>query len=442
MDWPTDFARTFPARWALIVMGLGACVADSGCAKMNSYLRGEPPLLGTTTPKTKDALALKNSNSAKRPGVTSPGSTDLYARSFGRTRPRAVNSPASKDEAESDGAGAGTDASANTAEPLPKPEEAVHTTAHSATETETETSGSVGVILKPPLPLGPMPRSTAHPATRVSRPVGPAEPAPGVAPTHDSAALVPGRETEKGQAREPTAESIVAEAQRRLDALTTYQALLNGQERVGDVLQEPENVLLSIRRNPMAVRLVWQEGPHKGREVLYSPRETNGMLRVNMADSPIPLPPLSLPPDSPLALRNSRHPISEAGFDTILRNLKKTIDENKAGDQSHGRIAYAGRVQAEQLDHLCHKISRVTGNGETWEIFFDPESLLPLMVQAHAHGGDLLERYYFRDIKTDPPELLADSAFDPVQVLGRSKGIRGRLSAGPSAGNPEPGATQ
>ena len=118
--------------------------------------------------------------------------------------------------------------------------------------------------------------------------------------------------------------------------------------------------------------------------MIFSEKETSGMLLVNMADSKIPVPRLSLPPDSPLALRNSRHPITEAGFDTILGNLQKTIDENKAGDRSHGRITYMGLEQPGPLDHPCHKIVRVTSSGETWQVFLDPASKLPAMVQANG----------------------------------------------------------
>ena len=149
---------------------------------------------------------------------------------------------------------------------------------------------------------------------------------------------------------------------------------------------------------------------------------------VNMADSKIPVPRLSLPPDSPLALHNSRHPITEAGFDTILRNLQKTIDENKAGDRSHGRIVYTGLEQPQPLDHPCHKIVRVTANGETWQVFLDPESKLPAMVQATAANGDLLERYLFRAVEPNPAALAVADAFDPNRRWGEPKGLLHRLA--------------
>ena len=42
--------------------------------------------------------------------------------------------------------------------------------------------------------------------------------------------------------------------------------------------------------------LEWPNGPHKRREVLYSASENGGLMHVNMADSLLPVPRLSLPP--------------------------------------------------------------------------------------------------------------------------------------------------
>ena len=171
-----------------------------------------------------------------------------------------------------------------------------------------------------------------------------------------------------------TAESVLAESRARLEGLGNYQVWLNRQERVGNTLGAPEDVVLSIRREPAAVRLEWPNGPHKRREVLYSAGENGGLMHVNMADSLLPVPRLSLPPDSPLVMHNSRHPITEAGFDTILKNVEDAIKGEKAGDPATGKVTYEGLEKAEQLDRPCHKIVRMTPSGETWAVYIDPES--------------------------------------------------------------------
>jgi hypothetical protein len=156
----------------------------------------------------------------------------------------------------------------------------------------------------------------------------------------------------------------------------------------------------------------------------------------------IPIPRIALAPDSPLALRSGRHPITEAGFETVLAKLTKTIEENEAGDTSHGRISYAGLAQPELLDHPCHKILRVTATGEVWQIFLDPESKLPALVQANAPTGELLERYVFGAVEPDPTELASADAFDPDRRWGEPKGLVSRLAGGAlNTGNGPPSTT-
>jgi hypothetical protein len=411
------------AQWAAIVAAACACAAGAGCARMNPFLRDDPPMLGTVQP-TATSASRTSARPGSKPSLTTgqpggrPASTgDLYAQSFNRTKPKPTASaePAAE-EAES-------------TEPAPtraiaRSEDAVRPTSLDATANRSNASG---IILRPPVPMNP------------SRGVAPEGTAPSVEPAQPSAATAPVQAEPSGLA---AVEAIVHGARQRLESLQSYQVAINRQERVGDVLQEPEDVLLSIRRSPRAVRLQWNEGPHRGREVIFSDKETSGMLQVNMADSKIPIPRLTLPPDSPLALRNSRHPITEAGFDTVLGNLTRTITENKAGDLSHGRINYGGMAQTDARDRPCHKITRVTAAGETWQIFIDPESNLPALVEANAASGDLLERYYFRNIQADLPELAAADAFDPNQRWGEAKGLLHRLAGARPPKDLEPTTTQ
>ena len=129
-------------------------------------------------------------------------------------------------------------------------------------------------------------------------------------------------------------------------------------ERVGGQLQSEENVLLSVRRNPKAVRLEWTNGPSKGREVIYSSTINDRMMYINMANSSLPMPRMSLAVDSPLALRNSRHPITEAGFDTIIKNMTRFMDPAVADTSQEGKLSYKGIQRPKGMDEPCHLIER------------------------------------------------------------------------------------
>jgi len=127
-------------------------------------------------------------------------------------------------------------------------------------------------------------------------------------------------------------------------------------------------------------------------------------------------------------MHNSRHPITEAGFDTILKNVEDAIKGEKAGDPATRKVTYQGLEKAEQLDRPCHKIVRTTPTGETWAVYIDPESHLPVLVQAVNAKGELLERYVFSNPRYDLPELALADAFDPNLRWGPPKGFLQRLA--------------
>lgn len=223
---------------------------------------------------------------------------------------------------------------------------------------------------------------------------------------------------------------LVDDSRDRLAKISTYQVSMNRQERVGDSLLPVEDVLLSIRRDPMAVRLEWPVGSHKGREVLYSASEPGGLMHINMADAVIPAR-MNLSPTSPLVMKNSRHPITEAGLDTIVENLDASLKPHEAGTAPAGeKMTYDGLVTPPETGRPCHKITRVTAKGEIWVIALDAENGLPALVQENAVNGDLIEKYVFRDLKTDLPSLAEAAAFDPVGRWGQPKGLFGRMAQG------------
>ncbi len=220
------------------------------------------------------------------------------------------------------------------------------------------------------------------------------------------------------------AEGIIATARARVDAMANYQVQVNRQERVGGALLPAEDVVLSIRREPRAVRLEWLDGSHKGREVIYSTSDPSGLMHVRMAESLIPVPNLALAPDSPLVMRSSRHPITEAGFDTIIRALEKSI---VAGRTDPTKVGYPGIETPPLVGRPCHKLTQTLGD-EQWLVYVDAETSLPAMIQATSSSGDLLERYLFRSVKPDLPDLMAANAFDANLRWGNSTGFLSRIA--------------
>jgi hypothetical protein len=228
---------------------------------------------------------------------------------------------------------------------------------------------------------------------------------------------------------EDTLRAVMGKARSRLEAMSTYQVKITRVERVGGQLQPEEEALLSIRRNPRAVRLEWADGPSKGREVIYSSAVNDRMMYVNMGNSALPISRMSIPVDSPLALRNSRHPITEAGFDTIFENLAAHEKPQTATSPGTGKLEYKGIKQPKGADQACHLLERVSPQGETWQVYLDTKTLMPAMVVAfRSSGGELIERYTYKNLKANPSELADLAAFDPDKRWGESKSWLSRLA--------------
>lgn len=391
-----DCAWKSPARWFFVLFGTAACVANVGCARLHSLTQGaSPPMVGAAAPFGTKAPA----------GV--PGG-DLYAAEVGkgvsqsRTLLAQERAKAEKERAR--------------AEPE-NDTQLARSTEHPTAPVDP--NAPLQVALQPPvnLPprnpdLPPVPGESDKPAV-----AAPAQPGGLAAQDRNNSDL-------------NAIQSVLAGSRNRLETLASYQVTIKRQERVGDNLLPAEEVLLSIRRKPRAVRLEWPDGANKGREVLYSASSKDGLMHVKMpANTLVPVPPLALAPDSPMVMRSSRHPITEAGFDTIIGNLEKNAAQSAAGGAPpDGRLTYGGLENPGQLPRPAHKLIRVTPTGETWTVYVDPKSNLPVLVEGTAVNGDLLERYLFGEPKTNLDELLSADAFDPERRWGKPSGLLSRLA--------------
>jgi hypothetical protein len=147
-----------------------------------------------------------------------------------------------------------------------------------------------------------------------------------------------------------------------------------------------------------------------------------------MPTSAIPLPTMKIPVDSPMVMKNSRHSITEAGFETIVANLQR------------GESVYQGLEQPPGLDRPDHRFSRRSPTGESWTVYLDARSMLPCMVLAHNAAGELEERYVYHEVRKNPIELASVDAFDPDRRWGESKGLLTRFARA-AAGGKDPDHT-
>jgi hypothetical protein len=241
------------------------------------------------------------------------------------------------------------------------------------------------------------------------------------------------------------ARTILAQCQARVESLDTYQVRMSRVERVGGRLQPEEEVILSIRRDPKAVRLEWTSGSNRGREVIYSTQLDQGSLFVHMPSSAIPLPTMKIPVDSPMVMKNSRHAITEAGLDTVVAHLRKCLDQEHPSSAEPAEPIYRGVETPPGLDRPSHRFTRRSPSGETWTVYLDVQTLLPCMVLAHDAMGGLDERYVYQEVRRDLAELASPDAFDPNRRWGEPKSWLSRFARAAAGGqdpDPPPAATR
>jgi hypothetical protein len=132
--------------------------------------------------------------------------------------------------------------------------------------------------------------------------------------------------------------------------------------------------------------------------------------------------------DSPLVMKNSRHSITDAGLETIVENLRKAERHEAGNSQEQDELEYKGLQKPTGFDRHCNQFVIRSASGDVWTIFLDPRSNLPCLVAGEDKRGELIERYVYRDITANPPDLALAEAFEPDKRWGDSKGLLSRLA--------------
>ena len=213
-----------------------------------------------------------------------------------------------------------------------------------------------------------------------------------------------------------------------------YTATLLKTERIGKALAPSNTIFIKLRYNPLQanetsrsinVYLKFLEPKAQaGREVLYAPERNNGMLKAHEGGL-LGLLSVDLTPNSVLAMRGNRHPITELGIEKLLTTLlEKGERDRKLGDCQVVRTdgeTIDGRP-CERID-VIHPQKRVIHEGAPIDheffiarIWFDKEKLIPLKYASYAwpleEGGEPLleEEYTYTDLQLNVG--LDDNDFD------------------------------
>jgi hypothetical protein len=213
---------------------------------------------------------------------------------------------------------------------------------------------------------------------------------------------------------------LIAEARASFARVRDYMGTLVKQERVGGQLQPEQFITLRVRQQPFSVYLKWL-GPKgfDGQEAAYVAGKNNGRMRAKAAGLAGAVGFVSVEPNDPRAMRQSRHAITETGIGHLIETIARgyQVERSLPPNQVQTRFAdYAFQQKPCTRMETVHLMN----NGQFYcyrcVVYFEKEQKLPVRFEAYdwpAAGGnpqgELLECYSYIDLKFNVG--LTDAAF-------------------------------
>lgn len=216
---------------------------------------------------------------------------------------------------------------------------------------------------------------------------------------------------------------LLKQGQEFLTSIPSYTAQVSKREVVGGELLDEHVISLKYRQSPYSVYRHYLSGD-EGREVLYVAGANNGKLLAHDGGWKARLPAFWLHPDSSLAMRDTRYPVTMAGIQGLL-NLMLEIHEDDlryhraASCEHQSDIDHAGRpCSVFTTYYQSPEISPTYRKSITW---IDDEWNIPIKsvhfewpqhsVESEAlDDTTMIESYEFSQL--DFQRRLTDTDFD------------------------------
>ncbi len=191
-----------------------------------------------------------------------------------------------------------------------------------------------------------------------------------------------------------------------------YTAIFLVHERVDGKLSPEQWIDLKFKK-PLRFYLRWREGPNEGRQALY-PAGASGkelLVRVPLLVGAVTK---MLDPNSPRAMKGSRHPVTDIGVGRLLEfiaeHARRGLQRRELTPDSDGqRTTFDRPTQRYVL-----RFPKDSAKGyycQTAVLDVDRELRLPIYVEIIDWQNMLVERYGYRDLRLNPG--LTDVDFDP-----------------------------
>ncbi len=180
------------------------------------------------------------------------------------------------------------------------------------------------------------------------------------------------------------------------DLVCTFSA----RERIRDEIVERKNMVFKFRK-PASFYMKMTEGEDKDTELIYVDGRYDNNVEIHLGGFWGFLR-VAVDPRGKLALKNHRHPLTDADIghilDVILANYRRGRDDPQA------RITYEGiaRVDGREAVHARAVFPAGRGYyGRTVDVYIDREMLLPVLLRVHGWNDELLEEYRYENVRVN-----------------------------------------
>ncbi len=216
---------------------------------------------------------------------------------------------------------------------------------------------------------------------------------------------------------------ITQAAQTRISSSPGYKAVFYKQERIRDKLLPEQKMELKIRNSPFAIYLRFLDPPsERGKEVVYADgKHENKLIGHYGGLSRRLLPRIAVAPNNPVALADSRHPVTEAGLANLIKQLLRFRKLDLGNSDAGTILDWQVEPDGSRLPKSIHSHARRDGVRPFCkvEIIYDPKTWLPIRIDGYdwpaegdPGGPKLAERYRYEDLHLDVE--FEDLDFDPA----------------------------
>lgn len=202
--------------------------------------------------------------------------------------------------------------------------------------------------------------------------------------------------------------ALLAEAERRLDAVPSMSALFQKQERIDGVLQSVNVMDLKVRRAPLSIYMKWRQ-PDAGQEIIWRDGAFDGKILVCPAGwKRKVMRTVKIDPTSDQALAVSKRPVTNVGIWNFTSRLRHTVDEELMRDPAvEVKLTTGDEISGRPVDlfTFTHPGPAAAEGFHKMLIYFDRTLGVPVACEHYrwASEGDrvvshLEESYLFRDL--------------------------------------------